>query len=328
MGQYEHLTISEREDIMCMRREGLSVREVARRLGRDGSTVSRELSRNSREGLYRASDAQAAADGRRLRCVRPRILDDPALGSLVQRLIRDERWSPEQVAGRVRLEGGRPVVSAATIYRAVDGHRLDPPELAGTKRGLRSRLRHRGKRRHRGGEEERRGRIRVAHDITERPAEAEARTRLGDWEADTVAGLRGGPCLVTAVDRMSGYLVGGKASARNAYAVGGVMVASLAGLPLETAAPGRGAEFAGSDEVSAALGVEFYFALPRHPWERGTNENTNGLLREYFPKGCDLSGVSDEEVAEAYDDLNHRPRKRLGYRTPYEVFHSVVLRLL
>ena len=85
---------------------------------------------------------------------------------------------------------------------------------------------------------------------------------------------------------------------------------------------------AGSDEVSAALGVEFYFALPRSPWQRGTNENTNGLLREYFPKGCDLSGVSDEEVAEAYDDLNHRPRKRLGYRTPYEVFHSVVLRLL
>jgi len=328
MGQYEHPAISEREDIMCMRREGLSVREVARRLGRDKSTVSRELSRNSRDGLYRASDAQAAADGRRLRCVRPRVLDDPDLGSLVQRLILVGRWSPEQVAGRVRLEEGRPAVSAATTCRAINGHRLDPPELAGTKRGLRSRLRHRGKRRHRRGEDERRGRIRVAHDITERPAEAEARSRLGDWEADTVAGLRGGPCLVTSVDRMSGYLVGGKASARNAYAVGGVMVASLAGQPLETAAPDRGAEFADSDEVSRALGVESCFALPRHPWERGTNENTNGLLREYFPKGCDLSAVSDEEVAKAYDDPDHRPRKRLGYRTPYEVFHSVALRLL
>lgn len=332
MGQYAHLSIGEREDIMCLRREGVSVSGIARAIGRDKATVSRELSRNSfplgRGSCYRASTAQARYEARRRRCVRPRLLDDPGLRSLVQGKILGELWSPQQVAGRLALETGARPVSCATIYRAVRERLLDTPELSGTRRGLAGRLRHKGRRRHRAGEPDRRGRIVVSHGIGERPAAAEARERLGDWESDTVAGRQGGPCLVTNVDRKSGYLVGGKAERRASAEVRDVMVESLGGERLETVCPDRGKEFALHAEVTRELGVEFYFALPHHPWQRGTNENTNGLLREWFPKGCDLSAVTDEEVREVYDRLNRRPRKRLGYRTPFEVYHDTVLHLI
>lgn len=332
MGRYTHLSIGEREDIMRVRREGRSVSDIARAIGRDKSTVSRELARNSfrsgRGPRYRASTAQARHEGRRGRCVRPGPPGDPSPRSLVQAKILEEAWSPQQVAGRIALEtGGRPV-SCATIYRATRDRLLDTPELAGTSRGLAGRPGHRGKRRRRAGEPDRRGRIVVAHDIGERPAAAGARERLGGREGDTVAGRQGGPCLVTSVDRKSGYLVGGKAARRAAAEAGDVMAGSLRGERLETVCPDRGTEFAPRAEVTARLGVESCFALPHHPWQRGTNENTNGLLREWFPKGCDLSAVTDEEVREAYDRLNRRPRRRLGYRTPFEVYHGTTLHLL
>lgn len=328
MGQYHHLSIEEREDIMCMRRGHKSLADIARAIGRDKSTVSRELARNPMKSFYRASNAQAKYEGRRLSCVRPKKLGDPALRALVQGKILDEQWSPQQVAGRLRAEGAGSRVSCATICRAIRARELDTPEVAGTARGLAGRLRHKGKRRHAKGSEERRGKIKVAHTIEERPAEAEARSRLGDWESDTVAGALGGPCLVTNVDRRSGYLVGGKAARKAAEEVRDVMASSLAGLPLESVCPDRGKEFALHAEVTGELGVEFYFALPHHPWQRGTNENTNGLLREYFPKGRDLSAVTDEEVRAVYAKLNLRPRKRLGYKTPYEVFYDTALHLL
>ena len=326
MGRYTHLTIGEREEIMVLRRQGLGVRAIARALGRSPSTVSRELARNSCKRFYRASTAQARYEGRRASCVRPRRLSDPGLAALVQARIL-AGWSPEQVSGRLRLEAGV-VVGTATIYRAIRARELDPPELAGTRRGLAGRLRHKGRRRRRKGEVERRGKIRVPASIAERPAEAGARSRLGDWEADTVAGRAGGPCLVTLVDRRSRYLVGGLAPSKTAAAVAGVEAAALAGHPALTVTPDRGKEFALWAPVTEATGADFYYALPRHPWQRGTNENTNGLVREYLPKGCDLSKVTEEEVQEVYHRLNTRPRKCLGYRTPWEVHHSEVLQLI
>ena len=143
-----------------------------------------------------------------------------------------------------------------------------------------------------------------------------------------MAGRQGGPCLVTNVDRRSGYLVAGKAARKASAEVRDVMVDSLRGRPLGSVTPDRGTEFALHAEVTSELGVEFYFALPHHPWQRGTNENTNGLLREYFPKGCDLSAVSEVEVKLACDRINTRPHKRLGYRTPWEVYHGTSLHLL
>lgn len=333
MGRYRHLSIEEREEIMCLRREGAGVGRIAREIGRDKSTVSRELSRNScRRGapgeFYRASTAQRRSEERGLRCRRRRLLDDPSLRSLVQSMILVNRWSPEQIAGRLALERGRGVVSAATIYRAVNDRRLDTPEMRGTARGMRGRLRHRGKRRHRRGEVERRGKIRVSHELRERPAEADRRERLGDWEGDTVVGRGSGPCLVTLVDRRSGYLRGGRAASHTKAAVADVEVAALSGVPALTVTPDRGAEFADWPRVASETGAEFYFCAAHHPWEKGTVENANGLVREYFPKGTDFSAVTGGEVEEVYDALNRRPRKRLGWRTPWEVFHGEALHLL
>lgn len=321
MGHYRHLSIEEREEIMCLRREGAGVREIARRIGRDKSTVSRELRRNmycasAHRPYYRASTAQRRYEARRLSCRRPRLLDEPGLRALVQWKILGDRWSPEQVAGRLALESGGRAVSAATIYRAIDDRRLDTPEMRGTRRGMRGHLRHRGKRRHRRGEAERRGRIRVSHELAERPPEAGRRERLGDWEADTVAGRGAGPCLVTMVDRRSGYLRGGRAASRTMAAVADVEVAALSGVPALTVTPNRGSEFAAWPRVTRETGAEFYFCAAHHPWEKGAVENANGLVREYFPKGTDFSAVTDSEVSGVYDAINRRPRKRLGWRTP------------
>lgn len=332
MGRYTHLTIEEREDIMCLRREGAGVGRIAREIGRDKSTVSRELRRNAcRAGsdrpFYRASTAQRRYEERRLGCRRPRLLDDPSLRSLVQRKILEDRWSPEQVAGRIGLEAGGRAVSAATIYRAVNARELDTPGMRGTRRGMRGRLRHRGKRRCR-GEEGRKGKVRVDHELAERPPEASSRSRLGDWECDAVIGRSGGPCLVALVDRRSGYLRGGRAAARTKAAVADVEIAALSGVPALTVTPDRGTEFADRPRVKEATGAELCFCAAHHPWEKGTVENTNGLLREYFPKGTDFSAVSDGDVARVYDAVNRRPRKRLGWRTPWEVFHGEALHLL
>ena len=144
-----------------------------------------------------------------------------------------------------------------------------------------------------------------------------------------MAGKTGGSCLVTLVDRKSRFLTGGKASFKKAADVNEVMISALADQPLESITPDRGKEFARHKEVSEALDqVKFYFPLPHHPWQRGSNENTNGLLREYFPKGETLDDKSDELIREIFDKINKRPRKCLGYRTPYEIYYSTELRLV
>lgn len=329
MRHHSHLTLEEREDIMVLRRQGRSVAEIAAAIGRDKSTVSRELSRNmcgkgSPCEFYRASTAQRRYEQRRQACRRPAILDDSTLLDLVAELFLGEQWSPEQIEGRLALERGRSPVSDTTIYRGVRDGRFDG-FLPGQRKASRK-LRHRGKRRRAPGTE-RRGKIRISHGIDERPAGAEGREEVGHWEADTVAGKAGGACLVTNVDRASRYLVGGKAQRRASGPVNEAMAASLSGRPLLSVTADRGSEFAAHADVTAELGVEFYFALPHHPWQRGTNENTNGLLREYFPKGKPIE-ASEEEVQAVYDKLNRRPRKCLGYRTPYEVFHSTSLQLV
>lgn len=323
MGHHVHLTLREREDIMLMRRDGKGVCEIARRIGRDKSTVSRELSRNSCARFYRASTAQRRYSERRLACRRIAILDDESTFSLVRDKFLDEQWSPEQIEGRLALELGSSPVSDTTIYRGIWSGRFDAC-IGGRKAA--KRLRHRGKRRR--GASEKRGRIKVSHEISERPAAADGRSEAGHWEGDTVAGKAGGACLLTLVDRKDGFLVGGKCRRKTAACVRAKMPKALEGQPLRSVTLDRGKEFASHAQVTGEIGVEFYFALPHHPWQRGTNENTNGLLREYFPKGESLGRVSEKRVQEVYDKLNRRPRKRLGYRTPYEVHYSKTLHLI
>lgn len=330
MDGYSHLSIAEREDIMVRWKGHEGVSQIARELHRDKSTISREIRRNGWQGpagrRYRASAAQRKADRRRLRCRRPRLMDEPERRSLVVRLMRDEHWSPEEISGRISEERPDLAVSDSAIYRAVESGSLDC-ELPGHRKAARL-LRHHGKRRHRKGSQERRGKLRITHDISERPEEASSRSRTGDWEGDTVAGRQGGACLVTQVDRMSGYLVGGKA-ARKAHAeVNEATERALEGEAVHTVTLDRGKEFSDAEGLQEALGAPVYFCHPHHPWERGTNENTNGLLRDWFPKGESLDDVSDSEVQEVYDSLNRRPRKRLKWKCPWEVYHHQSLHLL
>jgi len=325
MRHYFHLTLEEREDIMMLSKLGKTVTEIAAYTCRDKSTISREIARNGCGHYYRASTAQRRYKKRRKACCRPHLLDDQKLFETVQAKFLEEQWSPEEVEGRIALEKGYKPVSDTTIYRAIAAGRFDYC-IGGRKASCR--LRHKGKRRKRHDSSELRGKIKISHDITERPVDAEFRLRLGDWEGDTVAGHTLGACLVTFVDRKSGYLEGGKAPRQASSEVSKVQIKSLRGHPLESVTLDRGKENAKHADVTAALGVEFYFALPHHPWQRGSNENTNGLLREYFPKGKSLDGVTEKEVRLVYDKLNRRPRKRLGYRTPYEVHYSELLHLI
>ena len=316
MRRHEHLSAGERDRIAGMR---AAVREIARQIGRSASTVSRELARNGSGGRCGAVSAQRAPEERRLACGPRRRLDDPAPAGRVRSPISEARWSPERVDGRLGLEAGRCVASPSTICRAVARGDLDLPGAEPVRR----RLRRRG-RRPRRGRGEARGRIRVQHELAERPEEARARSRLGDREAGAVVGP-GGACLVTLVDRASRLLVGGLRAARSSAEVGDAMVAALEGRPLETVTPGRGKEFANNAEAGERLrGARFCFCQARHPWEKGTDENTSGLIREFFPKGTSFSGVTDEEVAGAFALINDRPRKVLGFRTANEVYREML----
>lgn len=238
MGHHVHLTLSEREDIMMMRRDGKGVCEIARAIGRDKSTVSRELKRNSCERFYRAPTAQRRYSERRLACRRPAILDGESVLALVGDKFLDEQWSPGQIEGRLALELGASPVSDTTVYRAIRSGRFDA-RIGGRKAA--KRLLHRGKRRR--GLSERRGKIKVSHEISERPAAADGRSEPGHWEGDTVAGRAGGACLLTLVDRRDGFLVGGKCRRKTAACVRAKMPKALEGQPLKSVTLDRGKEF-------------------------------------------------------------------------------------
>lgn len=322
MCHYRHLSPQERDCIATLHAEGRSIGYIAGATGRDKSTICRELKRNGRHGRYGACAAQRRAEARHGRCRPKRRLSDPALAQKVRSLIMDEHWSPDEIDGRLRLgNGGRCVVSLSTIYREIHAGALDPPE-AGPEGRVRRHLRRKG-RRIRRKRPETRGKIRISHTVEERPAEADARSRLGDWEDDTVVGP-GPVCLLVLADRASRLLLAGRCR-HDSASVSGAEVALLGGRPLETVTPDRGKEFAGHADVTDALGgVQFYFCDPHHPWQKPTVENTNGLLREFFPKGTDFGKVTDEEVRHAVDLINDRPRKVLKYRTANEVYREML----
>lgn len=324
---YTHLTLLEREMILKFATQGLSICQISKRINRNKSTISRELKRNSRNGEYYPCIAQEQYRQRREKCRPHKKLEDKELYNYVKRRFLEDQWSPEEIQGRLLHEGAKKTISCVTIYRAIYEGAFNPPGLSHGSRGAVRKLRHRGKSRHTKSYVERRGKIQISHDIEERPAEAATRSRIGDWEADTVSGVTGKACIVTLVDRKSRFLIGGKAALKKANEVNSVMIAALSGEKVETITPDRGKEFAKHRLVTEVLGVQFYFPKPHHPWQRGTNENTNGLLREYFPKGKDITDIPDEYIREVINKLNMRPRKCLGYKTPYEVYYSTMLHL-
>ena len=328
MCHYNHLTLIEREKIMYFQAQNYSVTAIARELHRSKSTISRELKRNSSDGFYQPVVAQRKYAKRRKACHPRKRLDDAVLCEYIKEMFLDQQWSPEEIAGRLTLEHHKTVVSYSTIYREIYSGRFDDPHRSHGNRGVVRKLRHRGKTRHTKNHVETRGKIRISNDISQRPPGAQNRSRRGHWEGDTVVGKQGMACLVTLVDRKTRYLIGGKANSKCADDVNKTILRALKGHPVKSITPDRGKEFAKHEQVTAALdGVKFYFPKPHHPWERGTNENTNGLLREYFPKGKDITDIPEDYIQAMFDKLNRRPRKCLGFRTPYEVFFSETLHL-
>lgn len=305
------LTIEERESISRMQASGCSPPRIAKALGRHRGTINRELARNSSCGCYRAVKAQQLAQARRRERPLTRRMDDPQTRERVIRLLV-QYWSPEQIAGRAAMQCGQALLSHQTLYTWIKqdenrGH-------------WESFLRHRGRNR---PADDRRGQIRKQVRIQDRPAIVDKRQRRGDWEGDTVVGSKRSGCVVTLVDRKTGYLLAGKTIDRTAERVGSKMIQLFSPLDQScrhTLTLDNGKEFSQHNRVTEKLQLPIYFARPYCSFERGTNENTNGLLRQFIPKKTDLREVSHQQLSRYADMMNDRPRKRLGYKTPRELF--------
>lgn len=333
MSHYHHLSIAEREKLLVLHTKGANLREIAKAMGRSVSTVSRELKRNSTSKQeYSAVAAEKKYHERRLKCRRHKLLLNEELHALIKQLFLEQQWSPEQIANRLTHESSTFRISYATIYRAIYDGMFDTSAQRRSKgnRGAIRKLRHRGKTRRRKGTLETRGKIVISNRIQERPNEADERQVIGHWEADTVAGKTGSACLVTITDRCSRYLLAGKLAKKYSALVADQMIALLSALPKKkrrTITPDRGKEFSKHALVTESLKLPFYFPDPHAPWQRGTNENTNGLIREYLPKSFDMAVSSQDEIASFVHKLNRRPRKCLGWKTPFEVFFNQSLHL-
>lgn len=307
----KHLTFVEREILYRMKRAEKPIAEIAETLDRHRSTIYRELDRNTGQRGYRPRQAQRLADERREACRRPTKLSHPPLEKYVKDKLA-EKWSPEQIAGRICQDLPRQQdcrVCDQTIYNWLT---YEAPEL-------REHLR-RGYRR---SQPETRGQLKDCVRITGRPQIVNAKRRYGDWEGDTIVspGRRSG--IVTMVERKSQYLRMRRTTSLKSADTMRAACRGLKDLPdslRRTMTLDNGKEFAEHQQLTDKLGTEVYFADPYASWQRGLNENTNGLLRQFFPKGTDFSLVSHNELARVEQLLNERPRKSLGYKTPNEVF--------
>ena len=317
---YRQLNAEERSVLAALRRLGLSQAEIARQLGRHRSTVGRELRRNAApyDGWYRARRAHQRAHARRYRSRRNSQFG-PAQWARVEALLAEE-WSPEQVAGYLGRRGEL-AISHETIYRHVWRDRKTGGTLHAHLRGARKNCRKRD------GRYDSRGRLAGKRMIGERPAVVARRRQLGHWEIDTMMGESLGEssdCILTLVERKSGYVQIGKLAARTAAEANRVLLELLARHPgrVRTITADNGTEFHWYGQIEAVHPVRFYFATPHHSWERGTNENTNGLIRQYLPKGETLAGVTQSQCDTIAEHLNHRPRKRHAYQTPHQCYHA------
>lgn len=314
------LTFLERERISQMHDAGGSNAEIATELGRASSTIGREIRRNSVAGEYSALCAQGLAQQRRSERPLVRKMDHPEVSNFVRsRLVRC--WSPDQIAGRSKSEFANDrhrQISHQTIYTWIESQ---PPE---DRRHFAGFLRRAGSRSPR---DDRRGRIPNQVSIEGRPKVVDKRRRYGDWEGDTVVGARQSGAVVTLVERKSGFLLTAKSCNRKARRVARKIESCLDHLPKRlrrTVTFDNGKEFADHERITQRLDLDVYFAKPYCSWQRGTNEHTNGLLRQFLPKGTDFKHVSWQELKQYTNLINDRPRKRLGYRTPAEVFEPLI----
>ena len=320
------LTLAEREEISRAVVAGHSMRSIAERLGRAPSTVSREIKRNGGRESYRASQADESAWGRGRRPKTCKLAANRALARLVAGKLQ-RRWSPQQVAGwlkRTYPDDPSRQVSPETIYRSlfIQARGALKKELVEHLR--RSRVMRRS--RHHTQKADDHGRITDTVSISERPASVVDRAVPGHWEGDLLFGSKNSQ-IATLVERHTRYAMLVKVPAKDTETVINALIKHAHKLPQElykSLTWDRGKEMADHKRFTLATDIQVYFCDPQNPWQRGSNENTNGLLRQYFPKGTDLSGYSQAQLNAVARELNERPRKTLNYETPAERFHQTV----
>jgi len=311
---YKHLSQAERYQIHALMKAGHNQSQIAKVLDRSKSTISRELSRNTGSRGYRPKQAcemsaERAQNSRNANTV-PAWVNDQA------QLLLQLQWSPEQIASKLPI-------SHETVYLRVYADKAQGGTLW---KNLRCQKQ---KRKRYAGGRDRRGQIPNRRPLSERPLHIEARRQVGHWECDTVMGANHKGAVVTMVERKSGYAVMAKVSNKTSELVSSAIVDKLQPLAarVKTLTFDNGKEFARHAYIDEKLQSTAYFARPFASWERGSNENLNGLLRQYVPKKRAMSTVTDEEIRMIQNRLNNRPRKRLGFKTPAEVFHQSLKRV-
>ena len=313
---YHQLTEVERYQISALLTADKSLSEIAKILRRHKSTISRELERNTGLRGYRPKQAQKLSSSRKQSHIRQRISDQ--IWNEVERLITED-WSPEQIAWRLYEEQGV-CISHEWIYQFVYKDKLSGGDLH-------THLRCRQKRKKRYGKYDKRGKMKDRVGIEERPAIVELNSRPGDWEGDTVEGAKHQGYLLTLVERRAKFLIARPLLHKKAEATSAAMIEALDGHVVKTMTLDNGKEFSDHKEVTANIHAPMYFADPYSSWQRGLNENTNGLLRQYFPKGMDLRNIDPKQLEDAVNKLNNRPRKTLGWKTPNEMMYKKITSL-
>jgi IS30 family transposase len=315
---YSHFSSCERFTLYQLRTtENLSMGIIAKRMKRSKSSISRELRRNRiNETLYLPDTAQTKMATRREESKQLFMsVSDSTINEIKQRL--ELYHSPEQICGRLKYEGFESI-SHETIYQMVYANHQGLGEY---QRYLRQGQK---KRRRRKGLYQKRGTIPGRVGIEQRPPIADEKTQIGHWESDTVIGVNHTGMIVTHVDKASKYLLAGLAKNKTVQQINQVTMGLFEHIEQgfrKTMTFDNGREFCGHQKLADSLGLQCFFANPYHSWERGLNEHTNGLLRQFFPKGTNFKIVKPEALQHVVDLINHRPRKSLDYRTPYEVFY-------
>ena len=313
MRNYKQLSQAQRYQIEILKKAGKNQKEIAELLGVSAPTISRELNRNKGQKGYRPKQAQIKADKRRKQAAKATKMTLALIILIEARIVLD--WSPEQVSGQLKAELDI-LISHERIYQ----HIWTDKRHGGT---LYTHLRQSNKKRKKQyGSKDKRGQIRNRVSIDERPAIVAEKTRIGDWEIDTVIGQNHQGALVTIVDRVSKFTLIKKVDSKHAEVVTAATIILLQPYldKTLTITADNGKEFAGHETLKEQLSANVYFAHPYCSWERGLNENTNGLIRQYFTKGSSFENITDDEVEAVMNKLNHRPRKTLKFKTPHTVF--------
>lgn len=314
MSSYTQLTQEQRYQIYALKKAGLNQTEIAVIVGVNKGTISREFRRNSGLRGYRPQQAHTLALGRRKSKSTLRIIDKT--WRLVEQLLREE-WSPEQISGWLFTEE-KEMLSHEWIYQYV----LKDKDQGGN---LYRHLRCQRQRKKRYGTYNTRGQLTNRTSIDDRPCIVDSRSRLGDWELDTIIGKGHKQAIVSLTERKSKLSLIAKVPRKTADLVAKAIIHLLAPIAerVHTLTSDNGKEFAQHETMAKTLDADFYFAHPYSSWERGLNENTNGLIRQYFPKNCDFTTITTQQIKRVMNKLNNRPRKTLGFKTPNQVFFGI-----